>query len=455
MSTNIDVLLTIVSHRSVSVPTVASLEKLRHYPFKFRWSLGIFSGDALVSRARSIACSRFLTESKVPRMIFLDDDIVFEPQDIERLYNHLMHGYDVIGGIYAVRGASQLSSYGWKGNLSVGKGIEEVEFLATGFMGINRSVLEKIRDDLKLIVCNPDDWAKCWPFFEAMAFPGTERKRSPIYISEDWDFCEKARRVGYKIYADTDIQLGHQRDQIYTPIDVIKNQQQEVARRQVYGPTEKHQKLCTQLDTDLQEYLRQPIGKIHEQLDVCQKKMVELWTQHKGTTEDFYKDNQAYLFDLACFNNSPHYWQERMAPLLNWTKYRILDIGCGIGTTVFVMSEQGNKVVGWDINKQAIDFARFRKKKYKLGGGFVTEKPDYSKFDLILAIDVLEHIEDLRGFLLELGGKVESGTRFYHSDSFPKGEVWPMHFEEHKDKLSEYLREGGFVEWDKDWAIKP
>ena len=29
------------------------------------------------------------------------------------------------------------------------------------------------------------------------------------YLSEDWAFCERARRLGYQIWGDLDIPLGH------------------------------------------------------------------------------------------------------------------------------------------------------------------------------------------------------------------------------------------------------
>lgn len=42
------------------------------------------------------------------------------------------------------------------------------------------------------------------------------------YLSEDFSFCEKARKMGYKIYADSSIKLGHQGNYFYTLEDYHK-----------------------------------------------------------------------------------------------------------------------------------------------------------------------------------------------------------------------------------------
>ncbi len=466
--TKFDLFLAVVSHRVVSAPTVHSLWRYKtNSPMTERTDLGMFIGDALIGRGRSQAATAFLEKSDAPYMIFLDDDIVFEHQDIEKIYSHMVSGYDVIGGIYAVKGASQLSSYGWGGRLEITNDIQEIEYLATGFMGISRRILKKILDEYtypdtekKMILCNPNDWAKCWPFFESRAYPKEWRQKGGdnIYISEDWDFCEKARRVGCKIYADTSVKVGHLREQVYTPDDVLVGQQKAILDKELYGGLRKQQELLLSIDTDLSEYLKIPLKVAQRRMETCQIDLAKEWNTHSGKADSFYKSNETYLFDLAVFNKMNHYFQDRVAQLINNKGQNVLDIGCGIGTLVFIMEAQGNKATGYDINNKAISFAKFKKRKYKLGGHFTTEKPDYSKFDFITAIDVLEHIEDLEGFLKELGSKVERGTKFYHSDYFPKGtdgkEVWPMHFEENEKNLSKWLKEAGFIEWDDRWCVR-
>ncbi len=448
---NIDLLITFCTHRGLTAPTGHSLELLR-LAGGLRYTVVFFSGDALITRSRSQACSKFLKDTDIPYMLFIDDDIQFTPDDVIKIYNHLKNGYDVVGGIYPVRGASQLSSYGWNGVLQVDEKLQEIEYLATGFMGISRRCLEKVRDDLKLPWLNPNDWSQCWPFFEA----GRKEDRphgDPIYISEDWDFSEKARKVGYKIYADTSVKLGHMREQMFTPEDVRNLQQKQSVDKQIYGAMVKQQELMRSVDTDLSEFLHQSIPFVQEKIKTAQKELAEAWNTHKGTAEKFYLDNTTYLYDLAWFNQQPHFWQDRVGQLVNIRGTKSLDIGCGIGTLVFMLGEE-NDATGWDINKRCIDFAEFKKKKYDLKGNFTIEKPDYSQFDLITAVDVLEHIANLEEFLMDLGKGMKRGAKFYHSDYFEKGESWPMHFEQHSKHVSTWLTNAGLIEWDNRWTIK-
>ncbi len=452
----------ICSHRNVTIPLSVSLDQLRlaylQGQLPFNYSIAWVSGDALISRARSIACTRFLADSTSPFMLFVDDDISFTPQDVTKIYQHLASGqYDLIGGIYPVRGADQLSSYGWNGRLDITGNVEEIEFLATGFMGISRRLLDRMIKELPLTIHNPNDWARCYPFFEAKGVASEERERGgdPIYISEDWDFVQKARKLGIKAYADTAVQVGHLREDMFTVDHVRQKQSQLAMNKQVWSGFQKHIELMQKVDTDLTEFLKIPLVALQNRLKLAQAELAQQWEKRQGKAEEFYKDNETYLFDLATFNKDlVNYFQNRIFQLANIRGIKILDIGCGIGTAVFSLAEYENDVTGWDINQKVIDFCNWKKVKYNLGGSFTTEKPDYSQYDLIIAVDVLEHIEDLKGFLADLGSKMKYGAKFYHSDYFPRDKMWPMHFEENKEKLSEWLKESGMAEWDERWAIK-
>jgi len=388
-------------------------------------------------------------------MLFIDDDILFTPEHVQKIYNSLKAGYDLIGGIYPVRGASQLSSYGWAGNVEVDNRVQEIEYLATGFMGVSRKLLEKMIKELALPMLNPNDWSRCWPFFECGRLRSEDRKKGgdSIYISEDWDFCQKAREIGTRIFADTSIQLGHLREEMFTPQHVQQNQANGHMQGNVYGPMRHQQALMQRVDEDLSEFLQLPYSEIHKKLATAQGELVRLWKEQPGSAK-FYKDNPLYLFDLATFNQNPAYFESRLGQLLNVHGAKILDIGCGIGTVVFGLADQGNDVTGWEINKPCLDFCNFKKEKYNLKGEFTGKQPNYNDFDLIIAVDVLEHIKELKQFLFRLGTSMKLNARFYHSDFFPRGEVWPMHYEEHAEHLGKWLKNAGLVSWDERWAIK-
>jgi len=78
---------------------------------------------------------------------------------------------------------------------------------------------------------------------------------------------------------------------------------------------------------------------------------------------------------------------------LNKKGIQILEIGCGTGGNLEILSNLG-EVTGLDVSKYALDFCRKRGvNNLVLGRAEKTNFPSES-FDLILMLDVLEHIKD-------------------------------------------------------------
>ena len=108
----------------------------------------VYTGDALIGRARSIACTEFLEKPMSPYMLFIDDDIAFKPGDIEKIYQELVHGKHLVGGCYPVKQAGQLASWG---NVKLDGTVQPCEYIATGFMGISHDLLKEVVKDLPLL----------------------------------------------------------------------------------------------------------------------------------------------------------------------------------------------------------------------------------------------------------------------------------------------------------------
>ncbi len=383
--------------------------------------VSFFAGDALISRGRSQACTKFLEDTKVPYMLFVDEDIIFSPDQVTKIYKSLESGKDIVGGIYPVRGASQFSSYGWGGIMDADGTVRDIEYLATGFMGISRRALIKIKEDLNLRICNPNDWARCYPFFECGYWEDRKREKGgeALYISEDWEFCEKARRVGFRVYADTSIQLGHIREIIYSGPDVAKNQYNAFMQKEVYGPISKHRELIMSIDTDLHEFLNITL---------------------QASQDNIKKPQGKHIFESALYHSQPMFFQDHLNPLTGIKKEKILVMGCGVGTAVYMLAEQGNEVVGWDSDSKTIEFCNFKKKKYNLSGEFTTEKPLPENFNLIIMTNYLNHLDSPDKVLGEITRK---GTKIYHVEDKPLAE------------MSNWCMQNNLTEWDERWIIKP
>lgn len=87
----------------------------------------------------------------------------------------------------------------------------------------------------------------------------------------------------------------------------------------------------------------------------------------------------------------------------------VLEIGCGTGGNLRYL--QGHyRVTGVDISPEAVSFARERLGCPVLEGDFREIYPEtFADVDVVLLADVLEHIEDDRGFLSDILSRIRPG----------------------------------------------
>ena len=84
---------------------------------------------------------------------------------------------------------------------------------------------------------------------------------------------------------------------------------------------------------------------------------------------------------------------------------KVLDIGCGGGLLCEPLSKLGAKVVGIDASEKNIKIAKTHAKKSKLKINYYCASPENfiskEKFDVILNMEIVEHVEDVNLFLKE------------------------------------------------------
>lgn len=89
---------------------------------------------------------------------------------------------------------------------------------------------------------------------------------------------------------------------------------------------------------------------------------------------------------------------------------RILDVGCGTGANLLMLSKYG-QAEGVDISEDALAFCRARGlDKVKLGAGEELPYAD-ATFDLVTAFDVVEHMDDDLAGLTEMRRVLRPGGR--------------------------------------------
>jgi SAM-dependent methyltransferase len=134
------------------------------------------------------------------------------------------------------------------------------------------------------------------------------------------------------------------------------------------------------------------------------------------------------------------------------TGKRVLDAGCGAGYGSAELARVAERVTGADIAAEAVAFARanYRRANLDFEQASCTAMPHADgRFDLVVAFEVIEHLENWRGLLLEArrllapGGQfvVSTPNRLYYTESRGAHGANPFHvhefdFEEFRAELS-------------------
>ena len=84
-------------------------------------------------------------------------------------------------------------------------------------------------------------------------------------------------------------------------------------------------------------------------------------------------------------------------------KINILDIGCGGGLLTEPMCRLGANVIGLDASKKNIEVAKLHAKRKNLKINYICGSPETLKttikFDVILNMEIIEHVEDVNFFI--------------------------------------------------------
>ena len=170
--------------------------------------IGSVCGCSVVSRARNLLTKDFL-ESNCTDLIFIDSDINFEPEDVFRLMAWTTDPKKgIVAGVPRVRGEERVYitalEYDDNQELTMNSmGLVRGMRVATAFMMVRRDVFET------LVEAHPD-----WTYYDKKSdrmlpaifdFKLTEEG----YMGEDFLFCDRAREVGFEVWIDPTIKLGH------------------------------------------------------------------------------------------------------------------------------------------------------------------------------------------------------------------------------------------------------
>ena len=143
-----------------------------------------------------IYCAVQAIKNECDYLLFIDDDMTFPPDLIDRL---LAHKKDVVGVVYHSRNLKTNTTVVLEdgqvlhsGNIP--KEMMKCQHVGTGIMLIKTDVFGKIEE----------------PWFKFLTYPN-----GVTLMGEDAYFCKQAREKGIEIWCDPTLEIGHIGDYIY------------------------------------------------------------------------------------------------------------------------------------------------------------------------------------------------------------------------------------------------
>lgn len=191
--------------------------------------------ESLISRGRNNLIATAMADPRFTHFFFIDVDIEWRPADVYKL---VTSGKGVIGAVYpkkcifwskildkATREAAginidniseeelkhKLLEYvvNYSSDTSIVNNLIKVRHIGTGFMMIQREVIEKMiqrfpetkyNDDIGMLTREQDQYA--YALFDCVIENGH-------YLSEDYTFCARYISIGGSVYLDVSIPLNH------------------------------------------------------------------------------------------------------------------------------------------------------------------------------------------------------------------------------------------------------
>jgi hypothetical protein len=175
------------------------------------------ANESLVTKARSRISNFYMNSTEYEKILFIDSDIGFTPDDAFKL---IMSDKDIICGAYPMKGIPLRYNYNVSSPEVREGDLVQIENIGFGFCCIKRQIFQDIQK-------NYGEELKYYPALNNSSCPPTEKeynnsyhyflefKKGMHFLPEDFSFFERASNVGYKSWLDTSIRLCHVGSHVY------------------------------------------------------------------------------------------------------------------------------------------------------------------------------------------------------------------------------------------------
>jgi len=175
-------------------------------------------GGGDVAHARNMILHYAMTKTDAGKLVFIDSDIVFTSRDFLRLCAWLLTGCGIVCGLYPRKRLLELS---WSINLGSKPSdlfpeLHETPEVCGGFLGIDLvTVAQPLLDAHPETEYVIEDSAAYGEIGHELFAMGVVNRRR---LTEDYFFSQRATALGYRLFVDPTIQLGHVGDADYLDV---------------------------------------------------------------------------------------------------------------------------------------------------------------------------------------------------------------------------------------------
>lgn len=328
-------------------------------------------------------------------------------------------------------------------------GIIEVDACSSSFLLVSKEVFKKVPPEIAITSTGREIYLGWFAYHNMLTSTG----------GEDFWFCEQLKHYGYKILGHTGVTVAHLVDNETPRMRINEERFQKVKLPTIEEGEEEVSKGMMRLA----EFIRPDRGMVQIQellaypatdLALEYKKKVKPYEgtiKFEAKLDDFYCSTPHYVFDLYKWHQTKgrQKWTRYMEKVIENTAgvSTICDWGGGIGCDLINLRKKYKCTLA-ELNSLHLAFAKYwANNSIKLFGIEPLSESKLPNYDVILCIDVLEHIPrplERLEYLVNHTNKL-----IFLSDSFFRNEQYPQHLEANlylKGKLDKYLKEYGCKE---------
>jgi hypothetical protein len=179
-------------------------------------------GDSFIQRVRNNAITEFVGHADYEYLCTIDSDIIIKNvSNDDNLFDILLNDdKDIVGGLYCLKNNKRICTsvdIDGKRDFEYNSGLIEMKWLASGCQFIKRKIILDMIEVYKdqEYYSDGEIIRLTYGLYNPIIFKIIQKNDNSNIslrkklLSEDWSFIQRARDIGFRVFADTSILLQH------------------------------------------------------------------------------------------------------------------------------------------------------------------------------------------------------------------------------------------------------